>query len=416
MVSAWTPSRAMRSWAPWRICWRRRRLLAVRRSCTGAGYCTCANFARMGQALQGRKRPFPAVPAGCTMGTWTRPRTADRATEPPARPVRVRRGRAAQVPGSCWPRRCSARWSSPSCSPRGGTGWPRPTTPSSWWSRSWPWRLPATGGPRRCPPSSAALAFDFFLTRPYGSFRITRTSDLVTELLLLVVGLTVGDLAARGRTQRVAAVRGRANLELLHSVTELAASGGEPGEVVQRASRELTDCSGCGRACSPGPGPRWRPGWTLTGRCGSAPWSGRPTTWGCPTGASSWRSVPAGRCSGTSSSPRCPGCGSPRAPGGRRGPGRPGRCRPRPHATPTPSPDGTGSRRPRGRRGRRRSRPVLRSSDARTPAMLPKRRAPYGGPTKRTRPCRPTGGIGGRPSALGTAPVDDTGVGTERSE
>ena len=94
----------------------------------------------------------------------------------------------------------------------------------------------------------AALAFDFFLTRPYNSFRITRTSDLVTELLLLVVGLTVGDLAARGRTQRVAAVRGRANLELLHSVTELAASGSEPGEVVQRASRELTELLGL-RSC-----------------------------------------------------------------------------------------------------------------------------------------------------------------------
>ena len=49
---------------------------------------------------------------------------------------------------------------------------------------------------------SAALSFDFFLTRPYQSLRITHGRDLVTELLLLVVGLLVGDMAARGRHHR----------------------------------------------------------------------------------------------------------------------------------------------------------------------------------------------------------------------
>jgi K+-sensing histidine kinase KdpD len=88
---------------------------------------------------------------------------------------------------------------------------------------------------------ASALSFDFFLTRPYGSFRITRTSDLVTELLLLVVGLVVGDLAARGRTQRVAADRGRRHLALLHSVTELVAGGSDAAEVIDAAGRELCD-------------------------------------------------------------------------------------------------------------------------------------------------------------------------------
>ena len=87
---------------------------------------------------------------------------------------------------------------------------------------------------------AAALSFDFFLTRPYNSFRITRTSDLVTEILLLVVGLVVGDLAARGRVQRAAADQGRRHLALLHSVTELAASGRDPGDVVRAANREIT--------------------------------------------------------------------------------------------------------------------------------------------------------------------------------
>ena len=46
---------------------------------------------------------------------------------------------------------------------------------------------------------ASALSFDFFLTRPYYSFRITNHQDLITELLLLVVGVAVGELAARGR-------------------------------------------------------------------------------------------------------------------------------------------------------------------------------------------------------------------------
>ena len=45
----------------------------------------------------------------------------------------------------------------------------------------------------------AAASFDFFLTRPYGSFRISRQADITTEILFVVVGLIVGELAARGR-------------------------------------------------------------------------------------------------------------------------------------------------------------------------------------------------------------------------
>jgi hypothetical protein len=85
----------------------------------------------------------------------------------------------------------------------------------------------------------AALSFDFFLTRPYYSLRISHHSDLVTEVLLLVVGLAVGELAARGRRQRHAADQGRHQLELLHSVTELAATGQDAELVVASASSEL---------------------------------------------------------------------------------------------------------------------------------------------------------------------------------
>ncbi len=96
---------------------------------------------------------------------------------------------------------------------------------------------------------ASALAFDFLLTRPYGSFRINRTSDLVTELLLLVVGLAVGDLAARGRTQRVAAWQGRRHLAVLHNVTGMAASGRDPDDVVREAGQELSRLLGL-RSCT----------------------------------------------------------------------------------------------------------------------------------------------------------------------
>jgi hypothetical protein len=90
----------------------------------------------------------------------------------------------------------------------------------------------------------SALSFDFFLTRPYGSFRITRRADLITELLLLVVGLAVGELAARGRHHRQVAGEGRQQLAQLHSVTELAASGQDTGLVVAAATRELSTLLG----------------------------------------------------------------------------------------------------------------------------------------------------------------------------
>jgi len=87
----------------------------------------------------------------------------------------------------------------------------------------------------------SALSFDFFLTRPYQSFRITSHSDLITEILLVVVGLAVGELAARGRRHRDAAWQGRHEMALLHSVTELAASGRDPQVVVAVASHELDE-------------------------------------------------------------------------------------------------------------------------------------------------------------------------------
>lgn len=46
---------------------------------------------------------------------------------------------------------------------------------------------------------SAAASFDLFFTHPFVSLRISSSNDLETELCLLLVGLAVGELAARGR-------------------------------------------------------------------------------------------------------------------------------------------------------------------------------------------------------------------------
>jgi len=86
---------------------------------------------------------------------------------------------------------------------------------------------------------SAALSFDFFLTRPYESFRITRTADLVTELLLLVVGLAVGELAARGRQARHQAEISGDEVTRLHTLTAMVAAGEEPHVIAITAAAEL---------------------------------------------------------------------------------------------------------------------------------------------------------------------------------
>ncbi len=87
----------------------------------------------------------------------------------------------------------------------------------------------------------AAISFDFFLTRPYQSFRISGNRDLITELLFLVVGLLVGELAARGQRHRRAAAEGRLDLGRLHDLAERIAGGEEPDFVVMAVATELRE-------------------------------------------------------------------------------------------------------------------------------------------------------------------------------
>ncbi len=94
------------------------------------------------------------------------------------------------------------------------------------------------GGAALC-ALTAAVSFDFFLTVPYQSFRISGSRDLTTEILFVVVGLLVGELAARGQRHRRDAVEGRQELGRLHNVAERIAGGEEPDFVLMAVAAEL---------------------------------------------------------------------------------------------------------------------------------------------------------------------------------
>jgi hypothetical protein len=91
---------------------------------------------------------------------------------------------------------------------------------------------------------SAALAFDFFQTRPYYSLRVDSAQDIETVLLLLLVGLAIGDLVTRRRRDRAAAASSGAEIQRLHRLTQLAAGGETPGRLIYLVRNELIETVG----------------------------------------------------------------------------------------------------------------------------------------------------------------------------
>lgn len=88
---------------------------------------------------------------------------------------------------------------------------------------------------------SSGVWFDFFLTRPYDTFSITRAHDIETEVALLVVGLAVTEIAVRGhRLYAVAQAEGE-YLALLHDLSDLVATGAPAGSVVELAIADLCE-------------------------------------------------------------------------------------------------------------------------------------------------------------------------------
>jgi K+-sensing histidine kinase KdpD len=86
---------------------------------------------------------------------------------------------------------------------------------------------------------SAAASFDLFFTHPYVSMRISSRNDLETEIALLVVGLAVGELAARGRRYQATAVSRSRELERFHGLAGQVALEGTPDFVVMNVAVQL---------------------------------------------------------------------------------------------------------------------------------------------------------------------------------
>lgn len=78
----------------------------------------------------------------------------------------------------------------------------------------------------------AALSFDFFHARPLRTLRIASGRDIVTVVLLAVLGIVVGEVARLRRTAARDAVGGRAELRLLSAHAELCRTARSEAEAI----------------------------------------------------------------------------------------------------------------------------------------------------------------------------------------
>ena len=91
---------------------------------------------------------------------------------------------------------------------------------------------------------SAAAWFDFFFTRPYQRFAISKSSDVTTAVLLLLVGLAVSQLAARARRLRVITITDAGYLAQIHESAALTQTARSPDAVVDHVKKQLIDLLG----------------------------------------------------------------------------------------------------------------------------------------------------------------------------
>jgi Domain of unknown function (DUF4118) len=87
----------------------------------------------------------------------------------------------------------------------------------------------------------AAVWFDFFFTVPYQRFAIRGSADVTTFILLLVVGVTVSQLAARARRLKVMTITDVGYLVRIHESAVLAQSAVSSQAVVDHVRKQLIE-------------------------------------------------------------------------------------------------------------------------------------------------------------------------------
>ena len=86
---------------------------------------------------------------------------------------------------------------------------------------------------------SAALWFDFFLTRPYYQFAISHRPDLETTIAIFVVGVIVTELAARSRHHSRVSNEESTYVSMIRDLTDLAARSSRSAVVIESVERSL---------------------------------------------------------------------------------------------------------------------------------------------------------------------------------
>ncbi|MBO1756720.1 DUF4118 domain-containing protein [Allobranchiibius sp. CTAmp26] len=89
---------------------------------------------------------------------------------------------------------------------------------------------------------SGGIWFDFFLTRPYHRFAISGTAHIVATVLLVLIGVSVTELALWGHRQQARAARRSGYLDGLLSSAAAIREGGTPTPTItQIAARQIAD-------------------------------------------------------------------------------------------------------------------------------------------------------------------------------
>lgn len=86
----------------------------------------------------------------------------------------------------------------------------------------------------------SAVSFDFFLTEPYGSLAIESSDDIVTTVLLVAVGLAVGQIATSRNEAKAAGRAGADEVAGLYRVAGLTADGAPSDQVIDAVRAEVS--------------------------------------------------------------------------------------------------------------------------------------------------------------------------------